>query len=188
MKYPIAAECFSMAMNLLIWITAKNNRLGVLTGCLTQSSLLQYYNDTTSKLHVCASYRATFRPAITLFFFLSDVVNLRLVELVIDALLLHQIAVHALFDDATIFNHKNSIGSLNSRQAMSDHYARTAFSRTIQSLLNDLKRKDTTIVEINISNILDTFSLSVSRADVASSSRRTLGFLTRARAMAILCF
>jgi len=33
-----------------------------------------------------------------------------------------------------------------------------------------------------------TFSLSVSRAEVASSKRRTLGFLMRARAMAIRCF
>lgn len=33
-----------------------------------------------------------------------------------------------------------------------------------------------------------TFSLSVSRAEVASSSNRILGFLTIARAMAMRCF
>ena len=43
----------------------------------------------------------------------------------------------------------------------------------------------------NISGVVvkfSTFSLSVSRAEVASSRRRILGFLTRALAMAILCF
>ena len=72
---------------------------------------------------------------------------------------------------------------------MSYHYTGATFSSLIQCLLyylvsNVLFVMVTFVVHKN----LFTFSLSVSNADVASSSNSIFGFLTRARAMAIRCF
>ena len=72
---------------------------------------------------------------------------------------------------------------------MSYHYTGATFSGLIQCLLyylvsNVLFVMVTFVVHKN----LFTFSLSVSNADVASSSNSIFGFLTRARAMAIRCF
>lgn len=77
---------------------------------------------------------------------------------------------------------------------MSDCNTGTTHFCFIQCFLDNLKTKyevskwATYYICLDILFILLTFSLSVSRADVASSSKRILGLRTSARAIAIRCF
>ena len=72
---------------------------------------------------------------------------------------------------------------------MSYHYTGATFSSLIQCLLYNLVVSSVLFVIMTfVVHVTHTFSLSVSNADVASSSNSIFGFLTRARAMAIRCF
>lgn len=103
----------------------------------------------------------------------------------------------ASFYDSSIRHHCYDVSLLDSRQPVSDDNASSSFHCLIQSTLDNLQENRThfrcTYVKEYMALCLCvykcvTFSLSVSRAEVASSSSRILGFLTMALAMATRCF
>lgn len=107
----------------------------------------------------------------------------------------HEITMSALLNDGSIGHHRYDVGIPDRRQPVSDGDAGPSFSRLIQSRLDDLKREQGCCSEPRFTLMFlggvwecVTCSLSVSRAEVASSSSRILGFLTMARAMAMRCF
>lgn len=118
----------------------------------------------------------------------------------------HKWIMCAFFYHNSMRHHSYDVSGLNRREPVSDDDAGSTFSCLIQGWLNCLMKttevkKNTGyqrmfLYEENVSlqPFLNgvkkwiTFSLSVSKAEVASSSSRILGFLTIARAMAIRCF
>lgn len=79
------------------------------------------------------------------------------------------------------------VAHLYRRQPVRDHQAGPSQSRSIQRLLHNLNELERLAV-LRLKSTVSTFSLSVSRALVASSSSRIFGSLTIARAMAMRCF
>lgn len=92
--------------------------------------------------------------------------------------------MRSLIDDLSLADDGYHVAVLDGAEAMGDDKTGTTFLGDIKGFLYDLIVGD----EKRTEEMKQTFSLSVSRALVASSSRRTDGDLTKALAMAILCF
>lgn len=99
------------------------------------------------------------------------------------------------FDNRSVLYDADEVSILYCTQTMGNYNACAAWSRWIQCLLNNLQSQNGHLIGTLITilyrcteTVFITCSLFKSRADVASSSRRICGFLTRARAIAILCF
>ena len=108
-------------------------------------------------------------------------------ELVVVTLLLEQFLMAAMLHNLAIVNDVDLVNILDGGQPVGNGDSGAANLGSIQGILHYLKQD-------KLSSVLSrpfydfTFSLSVSRAEVASSRSRILGFLTRALAMATLCF
>lgn len=121
-------------------------------------------------------------------------------EFVVRPLQAHEIVVCALLDNISSRHHSYDIRVLDSRQTVSNDDTSSAFSCFIQSLLYSLAHRRTNIdwMSSHTTNkqwkssktcaFWLTFSLSVSSAEVASSSRSILGSRMIALAIAMRCF
>lgn len=110
----------------------------------------------------------------------------------------------AFFNDGAARHDCDDVSRLDGGQPVSNDDAGSSFSGLIQSRLDRLQAHRGNILSEFCSSMLIhaqmcittsyrkethvTFSLSVSRAEVASSSNRILGFRTIARAIAMRCF
>lgn len=112
------------------------------------------------------------------------------IQLIINSIFLQQFVMCSWFYNNSLIYDTNQICVLDGCQSMSNCNARSSFLSLVQSILNNLRKNK---MVLNWRDVIHkkeiiTFSLSVSKADVASSNNRILGFLTNALAMAILCF
>ena len=98
-----------------------------------------------------------------------------------------------------LVNDHNAVCSVNGGQSMCYHQTGATLTSSIQGFLNNLNKQQTiigfferkggkNIFNLNTVSVLVTFSLSVSSAEVASSSSKTFGFLSNALAIATRCF
>ena len=110
--------------------------------------------------------------------------KLRLDEIEVRSSLVDEVLVFARLDNDAVVDDGDDVGVDHGWETVSDQNAGSAFSRFVESILDDLKKSS----KISYKREKITFSLSVSSALVASSRSRIFGFRISARAIAILCF
>lgn len=105
-------------------------------------------------------------------------------------LLVEQLLMTAMLHNLAIVNDVDLVHIFYGGQPVGNGDSSAANLGSIQGILYYLKQRRLSVKEIfeYVYLYVYTFSLSVSRAEVASSRSRILGFLTRALAMATLCF
>lgn len=116
-------------------------------------------------------------------------------EMGVEAIIAQELSMRALLNDLTVVKHDYLVRILDRAQSVSNDQDRVAFQVSVNGLL-DLEEEN----EPSFSGSVETsssgkgamrltkYSDSASSALVASSSNRIVGFLIKARAMAIRCF
>lgn len=109
-------------------------------------------------------------------------------ELVVVTLLIEELLMTAMLHNLAIVNNVDLVHIFYGGQPVGNSDCSAPNLGSIQGILYNLKQKSSGQCFNLTFECVHTFSLSVSRAEVASSRSRILGFLTRALAMATLCF
>ena len=107
-------------------------------------------------------------------------------ELEISSIGLQELLMGSIFHNLSLFNDVYLVSILYCWQSVRYCYGCSSHLCSVQGILHNLLQSMVFVIMPLL--FYFTFSLSVSSAEVASSRSRMRGFLTRARAMATLCF